>query len=278
MKQQPLPKQRRPVEVSFPTHQLAVIESHHHETFWMDWRRDDFHKILVLLEGRGTLFYAEEQLVLKGACILIIPARLRHRIVDERPEPLSLYGLCLNGPPFPDASLIQAACSELARLENPDLVSRAIVTMRRLAYEQRTGGQGSADLQLSLTTQFLVELVRFGPGQGNGAHSSAMDRVKLYLREMEQTFWMTDNVDDVARRLGLSRRRFTGLFRKLTGTSWLQYLHTLRMRHAKRLLQDTGLPVKAIAFECGYGDLTHFYRVFKQHFGHSPSLERKPLE
>ena len=47
------------------------------------------------------------------------------------------------------------------------------------------------------------------------------------------------SLDTAATSLGLSRRRFTQLFREVTGSSWLNYVRRLRVEHAKRLLGQT---------------------------------------
>jgi AraC family L-rhamnose operon regulatory protein RhaS len=61
----------------------------------------------------------------------------------------------------------------------------------------------------------------------------------------------------------LSRRRFTQLFRQITGESWLEHLQRQRLAHARRLLRETRRSVASIGYECGFEDLTTFYRAFK---------------
>jgi transcriptional regulator GlxA family with amidase domain len=70
-------------------------------------------------------------------------------------------------------------------------------------------------------------------------------------------------VAEAAHRAGLSERRFSQLFREITGSSWLSHLRALRLDHATRLLRHTERSITAIAFECGFTDLSNFYRAFK---------------
>jgi AraC family L-rhamnose operon regulatory protein RhaS len=69
----------------------------------------------------------------------------------------------------------------------------------------------------------------------------------------------------------MSRRHFTQLFREQTGTSWTDYVSGLRVDYACRLLRETERSVLAIAFECGYDELSSFYRAFKRRTGLPPS-------
>ncbi|WP_136082395.1 helix-turn-helix domain-containing protein [Pontiella desulfatans] len=65
-------------------------------------------------------------------------------------------------------------------------------------------------------------------------------------------------------------RRFSQLFRHVNGTSWLNHLRALRIEHACRLLKKSDHSPTAIAYECGFSDLSNFYRAFKKKTGLAP--------
>ncbi|MCZ6674240.1 MAG: helix-turn-helix transcriptional regulator [Verrucomicrobia bacterium] len=67
---------------------------------------------------------------------------------------------------------------------------------------------------------------------------------------------------------------FTQLFRQIASESWQKRVANLRMGYAADLLRTTSVSIRSIAFECGYRDLSHFYRVFKQVHGMSPGKYR----
>ena len=69
---------------------------------------------------------------------------------------------------------------------------------------------------------------------------------------------------------GMSRRHFSNLFRALTGRSFLEQLTELRLTHAASLLRDNRHSIVGAAFSSGYGDLSHFYRLFRTRFGEPP--------
>jgi AraC family L-rhamnose operon regulatory protein RhaS len=48
-----------------------------------------------------------------------------------------------------------------------------------------------------------------------------------------------------------------------------------RIHHAARLLKESAMPIKTIAFECGYQDISHFYRRFSLQMKMSPQQCRK---
>jgi AraC family L-rhamnose operon regulatory protein RhaS len=91
-----------------------------------------------------------------------------------------------------------------------------------------------------------------------------------YVKDLEQRFFEPMDIDREAARLRMSRRRFTQLFRVQTGQSWLEHITRLRIGHAQYLLRQTRRSVTAIAFECGYEELSSFYRAFKKQTGLAP--------
>ncbi len=63
-------------------------------------------------------------------------------------------------------------------------------------------------------------------------------------------------------------------FRQETGTTFSEYLNDIRISHAKKMLEETNLPVSTIAEECGIPDNNYFARIFKQHVGMTPTKFR----
>ncbi len=104
----------------------------------------------------------------------------------------------------------------------------------------------------------------FEPGRDSA------DRVARYALRLRSQFTRQETLPEAARSVGLSRRQFTDLFRKVTGQSWGRYLLTLRLQHAASLLTETGRAVSVVAFESGFQDLSHFHHSFKTAYGCSP--------
>lgn len=80
-----------------------------------------------------------------------------------------------------------------------------------------------------------------------------------------------DSLDSLARRTGISRSKMTQGFRALYGISIESYWQEHRMQKAYDLLAKDGLPVKEVAFELGYAELSSFTRAFARAFGISPN-------
>lgn len=90
-----------------------------------------------------------------------------------------------------------------------------------------------------------------------------------------QNYGLHSPVAAMAAHSGLPERSFERRFRKATGMSPLEYVHTLRLEEAKQQLETTPLPIEAIAGECGYEDASYFSRLFAKRVGLTPSQYRR---
>ncbi|NBI86403.1 response regulator [Lachnospiraceae bacterium] len=78
------------------------------------------------------------------------------------------------------------------------------------------------------------------------------------------------SLETAAEYIGLTPAYFSGLFKKETGESFVEYLTAQRLREAKRLLDETDEKIYAIAEKAGYMDAGYFSHVFKKKYGISP--------
>jgi len=79
------------------------------------------------------------------------------------------------------------------------------------------------------------------------------------------------SLEKIAGFVGVSRSYLSDLFNKKTGTSVTRYIANNRIRFARYLLDSTDQSIKSVCFSCGFKTLNHFYRVFKEKTGVTPS-------
>ncbi len=82
-------------------------------------------------------------------------------------------------------------------------------------------------------------------------------------------------VADIAARVAMSESHFGHLFKRETGVTPIRYLNRVRIGRAIELLASDRRSIAEIAFRCGFANLTHFNRVFRQLTGKTPSDYRR---
>lgn len=65
------------------------------------------------------------------------------------------------------------------------------------------------------------------------------------------------------------------IFREVTGTTPHAYINAARLRRAKLLLSSDNITADRVAYECGFSDYAHFYRLFRKETGMSPRAYRR---
>lgn len=106
---------------------------------------------------------------------------------------------------------------------------------------------------------------------------NAVFSVAKAVSYIEKNFAESISVSLLAKISNYSERQFIRIFKSTYGCNPTEYIRTLRVKNACRLLKSTGLSVTEIASRCGYDDNNYFSRVFKAETGVSPSVYRNAL-
>lgn len=79
------------------------------------------------------------------------------------------------------------------------------------------------------------------------------------------------SVEQLASDAGLSRSQLHRKMKELTGISPSEFIRNLRLEQAARLLKERKVNVSQVAYTLGFNSLGTFSKVFKQHFGQTPT-------
>ncbi len=82
-------------------------------------------------------------------------------------------------------------------------------------------------------------------------------------------------VERLAVRLGVGARQLTRLFVRHLQASPAKVARTARVQRAKRLIDETSLPMTEIAMQAGFGSLRRFNSVFVEVYGRPPTEIRR---
>ncbi|MCK6453342.1 MAG: GlxA family transcriptional regulator [Alphaproteobacteria bacterium] len=80
--------------------------------------------------------------------------------------------------------------------------------------------------------------------------------------------------DELARRVGLSRRQLERLFRRYLRKAPARHYLELRLQRARLLLLQSTLSIIDVALACGFVSASHFSKCYRQAYQRSPKQER----
>lgn len=75
------------------------------------------------------------------------------------------------------------------------------------------------------------------------------------------------SVEELARQVGFSGRQLRRIVRGAYGVTPIELVQTQRLLFAKKLLQETALPVTAVALHAGFRSLRRFNTLFRTRYG-----------
>lgn len=99
--------------------------------------------------------------------------------------------------------------------------------------------------------------------------------VSRALRLIERGALDDGDVDTLATRLGVGDRHLRRLFAEHLGTTPIAVAQTRRTHFAKRLIDDTDLPMTKIAAHAGFSSVRRFNSAVQQAFGRRPTEMRR---
>lgn len=126
----------------------------------------------------------------------------------------------------------------------------------------------------------LTELISISVGGTIPSNEQSRDELRRAFRQsivLEVRARATDpglSVAAVAGRFRVSPRYLHGVFAEL-GSSFAQEVLGQRLNAAAQALRHSSASITDVAMASGFGDLSHFGRMFRRHFGNTPREWRR---
>jgi len=133
-----------------------------------------------------------------------------------------------------------------------------------------------ANYRLVLRAGLLKLLVLMQRGSEMKVHRTGRERTAEYITFLlKRNYASKITLRALAEKAGLTPNHLCFLYRKQTGQSIISALNAIRLEHAASMLKESDARISRISLECGFGDLSYFYRLFARYYGSSPGEYRK---
>ncbi|SHM99312.1 AraC family transcriptional regulator [Mucilaginibacter sp. OK098] len=101
------------------------------------------------------------------------------------------------------------------------------------------------------------------------------ERINPVFAYLVENFRQPVSLDVAAGIANMTTNAFCKYFKKITRKTFMETIIEYRLNYALQQLVQTDKPISVIAFESGFGDVSHFYKMFKVKMHLSPLNYRK---
>ncbi|NCC69915.1 MAG: AraC family transcriptional regulator, partial [Clostridia bacterium] len=126
---------------------------------------------------------------------------------------------------------------------------------------------------MALARELLVTALAYRDEQGSARYGEVIRKAKAFIDNHYDNPELT--LRQVANEVELSNNHFCTVFSQETGVTFTEYLTSLRIERAKKLLRDKQMRTSDVANSVGYNDPHYFSYLFKKYTDFSPRDYRK---
>jgi AraC-like DNA-binding protein len=241
-------------------------------------------------KGSGTLFCGNRMFPLHEGTLTVIPPHVVHRPYTDRNAAFHRYVLSVD---VTYMEGLDAACMSPAGVGITQLLTgpdgdgghfylnhaqseRAMALLATLEEALAHDDPLKPWIQLSTLSELFVLIM----GLHNAPQSTERDKsaedslLGDVLEYLIANYRENIQIEDVTKRFPVSRSYLLRLFKEKTGDTIMRFVAEYRLNEARRLLAAGTLSVTEIASRVGFGDLSHFFGLFKKATGLTPKQYR----
>ena len=100
------------------------------------------------------------------------------------------------------------------------------------------------------------------------------DKIAMGRALIDKHFNQQITVDFLCKKINMSRSYFHAAFLKHTGVTMTQYLNKARINAAIKMLKEEKCDAQTVAFNCGFGSVSNFYRSLRRETDLTPESLR----
>jgi len=257
------------VEKAVVENYIPNISHHVFQKCHPDWqlrpRRVDGNELTYIVAGKARYTIDGKTHELAAGDLLCLPDGMSEKAVTYAQSPAQYYSVNFNSL-IPSTKPILASFPTLNHIG----IKRDLIDLFReltLCWTNKQDGYiTKSRALLMLILHRLMEILLFNVDSQAGDYriNKAIGVIKLHYGEKL-------TVKELAAHVHLNESYFGRLFRDTTGKCVNQYIKQVRVQNAEALLQTGNYKVRDVAEQCGFSDVVHLYRSFRDVRGFPPS-------
>lgn len=261
---------------------LALLGESWRRVYGHDVQYHHFHNLMEIgccHEGKGVLTLDGREYPYTGGMIAVIPADCPHHTHSEQTdfwEYLYLDPAQILRELYPNSKKQQeeklALLNRRALLLDAESGAALMGAAQEIMREMRREEPYYRDVTRDLVKIFLLRLLRLSEQTGarDMPESVSRPQIQAALSYMQEHYRNEIRAEELARQCGLSEPHFRRVFREYVDMPPMDYLNSVRIREACRLMDRRDGPMDLVAAECGFSSVSSFTRNFKKFLGTTP--------
>lgn len=103
-------------------------------------------------------------------------------------------------------------------------------------------------------------------------------KISQIVQYINSNYYKPITLTSMAEKFYISPSYLSKLFKNTTNFTFTEYINNVRIKNAKKLLEEPSYRIIDVAYKVGFANNTHFTRTFKEVTGMSPTDYRKLLD
>lgn len=240
----------------------------------------DTYELYYMNEGSRDYFINDTtHKIQEGNLVLIKPNDLHKTMDTGVRHSRVLINFNANFIPFIDTSDLLNLCFGQSRILTFDLTTQQQVEelLREMILIAKSEDDYSPSKLQSLLMNLLFKLSDHIKKIQGATESVTPMPAKVYelLHYLKANYNQTNTLDNLSTLFFVSPYHMTRIFKTTTGFTIFEYIHSLRVIEAKRLLKETSNTISKISQDVGFSNASSFGKVFKSITGISPLNYRR---
>lgn len=247
----------------------------------------DHYELYYLLSGERIYFIKDRSYRVMAGDLVFVDRNAVHKTLDSGwpdHDRVVLYispGLFgdLSVPPELAETLLEPFRWEVPLLRLPTAEGEAIRRMVDEMVDEMVRPQaGSGQLLRHRALELLLQACRsrhLGQVRPADTEPALHPKAQAIVQYLNRHYQSPVTLTGVAADFRISPYYLSRLFKQMTGFTFSDYVNLLRIKEAQRLLRESGDSVTDVALHAGFGNFSHFGKVFKRTVGMSPREYRR---
>ena len=237
-------------------------------------------RLFYILEGSGELTINKKTIKVEKDFVGLWRSGVKYRWNISKSQKLSMaiinfdYTQSYKDNCFPiqgeELGILKTeAFEDITQLNEPILLEKAVVLKKDvldIVNEFNSQNIYSDELLSGMLKQLIIRTVRLG-----NAEAQPHAKLEPVLEYIHANFNRELTNHELSKIVNYHPHYINLLMKEHTGTTLHSYLTRYRMLEASKLILNTDKGIEEIAIEVGFKNPTHFYKIYKLHFGISPT-------